>query len=150
MDELTAKPVIKNKFWIVEKQGSKIATIQAIEDGGFAYVQNQERQKYPSIKMLSKEHNIVFDSTPRSRNTHPSAFEVYGFPVAQQPYNVLWDTKHQFAVYTKSKKSKSFFCAGHYQVKINQNWVHCFCPKLITLNRYQYLGPFKTLDAVSV
>ena len=32
-----AKPIVKNKFWIVERDGEKLATIQAIdEDGGYA------------------------------------------------------------------------------------------------------------------
>jgi len=45
MNELIARPVIKNKFWIVEEEGKKIATIQAVEDGGFVYVQEQSRQR---------------------------------------------------------------------------------------------------------
>jgi hypothetical protein len=32
MSELIAKPVIKNKFWVVEESGNKIATIQARDD----------------------------------------------------------------------------------------------------------------------
>jgi hypothetical protein len=61
MTELIAKPVIKNKFWIVESEGTKVATIQAVEDGGFVYVHDEERQRFPTIKLLTKEYNIVFD-----------------------------------------------------------------------------------------
>jgi ethanolamine utilization protein EutP (predicted NTPase) len=34
MTELKAKSVVKDKFWIVEEGEKKIATIQAIEEGG--------------------------------------------------------------------------------------------------------------------
>jgi len=47
-------------------------------------------------------------------------------------------------VFTKGRKSKSFFCAGYYIVKFNNGWVKSYCPKLITLNRYPYAGPYKT------
>jgi hypothetical protein len=44
MNDLIAKPVVKNKFWIVEQSGSQVATIQAIDEaGGFAYVHDNER-----------------------------------------------------------------------------------------------------------
>ena len=51
MTETIARPVVKNKFWIVEVGGEKIATIQAIGEGeGFVYVHNNERKIYPSIR----------------------------------------------------------------------------------------------------
>ena len=40
--------------------------------------------------------------------------------------------------------SKSLYCAGYYIIKFRKGWVKSFCPKLITLERYQYQGPFKT------
>ena len=145
MEKLLAKPVIKNKFWIVEQEGNKIATIQAIEDGGYVYVHNQERHRYASIKLLTKDHNVVFDSgTVKKEKSVPQEHQVYEYPVAQRPWNILWDIKHQFPVYTKTNKSKSFYCAGYYTIKFNNGWVKSFCPKFITLNRYEYQGPYKT------
>jgi hypothetical protein len=145
MTELIAKPVIKNKFWIVENSGNKIATIQAIEEGGFVYVQNQARQRYPTIKLLSKEHNIVFDDVVGKKDKAAlQEHSVHGYPVSNKPWNILWDVKHQFPVYTKTNKSKSFYCAGYYIIKFNNGWVKSTCPKFITLNRYEFRGPFKT------
>ena len=63
MSDLIAKQIIKNKFWIVEDHGSKVATIQAVEDGGFVYVHNTERKMFPTIKLLSKEFNVTFETT---------------------------------------------------------------------------------------
>lgn len=145
MNELIAKSVIKNKFWIVESGGNKIATIQAVEDGGFVYVQNQARQRYPTIKLLTKEHNIKFDSaTAEKEKTATQGYEIHSFPVGNKPWNVLFDVKHHFPIYTKTSKSKSYYCAGYYIIKFNNGWVKSFCPKFITLNRYEFRGPFKT------
>ena len=66
-DQLLAKSIIKNKFWIVEDQGAnKIATIQAVDDGTYVFVEpKKERKRYPSIKLLTKAHNIAFDKTKK-------------------------------------------------------------------------------------
>jgi hypothetical protein len=144
MIELIAKPVVKNKYWIVESQGEKIATIQAIDEGGFVYVYNDHRERYATIRLLSKEHNIVFDSTAKKEKVEVNGHDVYGYPVSQKPWNILWDVKHQFPVYTKTSKSKSYYCAGHYIIKFNNGWVKSSSPKFITLNRYEFQGPFKT------
>jgi hypothetical protein len=144
MNELIARPVVKNKYWIVESDGNKIGTIQAIEKGGFVYVHEQSRVQYTSIKLLSKAHNVIFDSaTTKKEKVISELHEVYGYPVSNKPWNSLWDVKHQFPIYTKTNKSKSYYCAGYYIIKFNNGWVKSYCPKFITLNRYDFQGPFK-------
>ena len=142
---LEAKTVLKNKFWIVEQQGEKIATIQAVEDGGFVYASSNERKRYPTIKLLSKERNVVFEE-PAKKSKTVVEHEVHGYPTNCKPWNVLYDVKHHFPIYTKTSKSKSYYCAGHYIIRFNNGWVKSYCPKFITLNRYDYQGPFKTKE----
>jgi hypothetical protein len=143
-----AKPVVKNKFWIVERDGEKLATIQAVEEnGGFVYVHDNQREHFPSIKLLSMKYNIEFVKADR-KTKPPVDNTVYGFPVQGHAHNQVLDVQRYLPIYTKGLKSKSFFCAGHYIVKFGNDWTNVFCPKLITLNRYPYQGPFKTLDRV--
>jgi hypothetical protein len=47
-------------------------------------------------------------------------------------------------LFTKSNKSKSAYCAGYYIIRFDKGWVKSFCPKLITIERYEFKGPFKT------
>jgi hypothetical protein len=144
MNDLIAKPVVKNKFWIVEQSGSRVATIQAIDEaGGFAYVHDNEREVFPTIKLISKKYNIQFAKADKP--TRPAEIDVYGFPVTgAAAYNQVLDVQRYLPIYTKQAKSKSFFCAGHYLVQFGRNWTLQTCPKMITLNRYTYQGPFKT------
>lgn len=140
---LEAKTILKDKYWVVETSGKRIGIIQAIEDGGFIYASESERKRYATIKLLSKEHNISFvKDTNRSRQS--TEHEVYGYPTNCKPWNALYDVKHKFPIYTKTSKSKSYYCAGHYLIKFSEKWVRGFCPKFITLNRYEFQGPFKT------
>lgn len=146
MIDTIAKPVVKDKFWIVERNGNKCATIQAIdEDGGFAYVHDNQREYFPSIKLLSTKYNITFEKADRKKASLED--NIYGFPTGGKHFNALFDVQRYLPIYTKTKVSKSYFSAGFYAVKLNSIWVKHFCPKLIVLNRYEYCGPFSTDEA---
>ena len=142
MNELIATAVVKNKFWVVEDQGEKIATIQARDDGGYVYVHDDEREYFPTVKVLKKKYNIKFSSSNSKAKHLPNL--VYDYPIIGKAYNQVYDVQRKLPIYSKTAKSKSFFCAGYYLVKINDIWVEQFCPKNITLNRYPFVGPFRT------
>jgi len=141
---LLAKQVVKNKCWIVENDGKKVGTILANEQG-VTLVQDQQREHFASLKLLSDRHNIIVDKTKPAKvikETH----DVYGYPCDHNATNILWDVKHKLPIFTKDSKSKSFFCAGYYIVKFNNGWVKSYCPKLITLKRYPYAGQYTTKE----
>ena len=69
---------------------------------------------------------------------------IYDFPCSSKPFNPVYDVRQKLPIYSKSDKSKSQYCAGYYVIKFRKGWVKSFCPKLITLERYEHRGPFKT------
>jgi hypothetical protein len=142
MSETIARPVVKNKYWIVENSGNKVATIQAIEEGGYAYVHDDQRERFSSIKLISKKYNIEFAKPGKIKPDGGS--DVYGYPATAKSYNKVYDVSRKLPIFSKSSKSRSFFCAGYYLVQYSNTWLQEFCPKLITLNRYKYMGPFKS------
>lgn len=144
MNNLIATPVVKNKFWVVENQGEKIATIQAREDGGYVYVHDDHREYFPSTKDLKQKLNIKFAAILKKKKEDTSM--VYGYPIKGQAYNQVYDVLRKLPVYTKQPKSRSCFCAGYYLILLNDTWTATFCPKNITLNRYEFYGPFRTSD----
>ena len=97
---------------------------------------------------MTEETNIVFDNTKPTKPPKPTEYDVYGYPTNNKPWNTLWDVQHQFPVYTKTNKSKSWFAAGWYNVKKGRNWQTVLAPKLILLQRYPHSGPFYTKEEV--
>lgn len=140
MNTPIAKTVIKNKFWVVENQGKKIATIQAVNQGGLVYVHNDNREFFPSIKVLKQKYNIKFSAQTKPQKNQGGT--IYGFPTSGKYYNVVYDVKNRMPIYTKTEKSKSQYCAGYYLIHSNNTWTEHFCPKRITIARYQFYGPF--------
>lgn len=141
---LLAKSVVKNKCWVVEQDGTKVASILS-SPTGVTLVHKGKRERFHNLKLLSERYNIIVDkSKPTKKITESN--EVYGYPCDHKTYNVLWNVQKRLPIFTKSNKSKSFFCAGYYIVKFNNGWVKSYCPKFITLNRYPYQGPFTTKE----
>lgn len=140
---MIAKTVVKNKFWVVEDNGQKIATIQATDCGTFVYVHDNEREKFPSIKVLSKAYNIKF-VTAKQTLLKEESYHCYGYPCATKPFNLVWDVQRKLPVYSKDASSRSFYCAGYYAIKFGASWTGEYSPKNITLSRYPYSGPFRS------
>jgi len=144
---LIAKVIADKQFWILQQDDCKVGNIEAWNGGYQVRINNQVKQ-FKTIKLAAKESNIVFEkqSNPKPKDNTT----VYGFPVVGRFYNPVWDVAHHLPMYTKTRKSKSWFAAGWYSVKRGRNWKVVRDPKLIALQRYPYQGPFKTQQEVTV
>lgn len=143
MAEVRAKPVIDGKFWIVEDGSNKIGTLKKDETNRFIFVGTNGRREYNDIDTVKKTFGPNFFVTTPKQST-VTINEVHGYPTNCYPYNPVFDVKKKLPLFTKNESSKSVFCAGYYAIKFEKDWIKSFCPKLITIQRYEYLGPFKT------
>ena len=145
MTLIQAKPVIDNKFWIVEDNGVRIATLRKNEENKFILSNKDGVKVFNNKKSVTEQFGNDFfvakiikeadDSNPR---------EVHGFTTSTNPHNAMYDIQKKLPLFTKSSDSKSLYCAGYYVIRFDKGWVKSFCPKLITLQRYDFKGPFKT------
>lgn len=140
---LIAKPVINKQYWILQQGDRKVGNIQAGPDGYQITIDNKTAS-YKTIPMLSRGENVEFVSIKKLAPA--PANQVHGFDVTGKIYNPLWDVKHKLPLFTRDNKSKSWFAAGWYMVKQHRTWKLVQHPKLITLQRYKYQGPFKTKE----
>lgn len=145
MTVIQAKPIIDNKFWIVERDGERIATLRKNEENFFVLSNENSVTRFKDKKSLKEQFGddfFVAKIKKEADNSLPS--EVHGFSTSSKPHNAMYDIKNKLPLFTKSKDSKSLYCAGYYVIRFDKGWVKSFCPKLITLQRYDYKGPFKT------
>ena len=144
MTTLIAKPIIENKFWIVEQDGEKFATLRKDET---RFVMSNENgvQFFPNRKSVLQQFGkdfFVVKIKKEADDAQPN--EVHGYSTSTSPHNSMFDIKKKLPLFTKSKDSKSLYCAGYYTIRFDKGWVKSFCPKLITLQHYDYKGPYKT------
>lgn len=136
---IVAKPVIDKQFWILKQDDRKVGNIQAVNNG-FQLTINDKIINYKTIPMLCRREQIELEKPAKAAK--PVTNIVHGFTVTGRVFNPLWDVKHKLPLFTKEEKSKSWFAAGWYKVKQHRHWKVVQNPKLITLQRYPYHGPF--------
>mgnify|MGYP003336206016 FL=1 len=144
---IIAKPVIDKKFWILQKDNEKVGNIEAT-GSGFQVTINNQVQQFKTIRMAAQRANIQFESEIKS--SKPDVHSVHGYPAGSRVHNPVWDVQQQLPLYTKTKKSKSWFAAGWYQLKRGRKWKVVQDPKLIALERYKFHGPFYTKESAEM
>ncbi len=145
MTEIHAKPIVDGKFWIVEQDGTKIATLHKKENNKFLLSSTSGEIVFNKKEELTKQFGREFFLTnSKVKVTTLEPKECHGYPTSCKPNNSMYDVRRKLPLFTKSAQSKSLYCAGYYIIKFDKGWVKSFCPKAITIERYPFKGPFKT------
>ena len=141
---IKAKPILKNKFWIIENNGERIGTLSKQEDKRYMYSCATGTEYFNDTKSFNNFiGDVSWDKASISDGSMDKK-EIHGFSTSTTPHNIVYNVQKKLPLFTKSKKSKSLYCAGYYIIKFDKGWVRSFCPKLSTLETYNYKGPFKT------
>jgi hypothetical protein len=140
-----AKVLVPNKSWLLENDGEKLASLSK-EKKGYCILFKGHEYKVQDLKELKERFGITIDerAIKQERRANTQTTDIYGFPVNGRAFGPLWNVRKRLPIYAKSSKSKSLYCAGYYVIRFRKGWVKSFCPKLITLERYPFKGPFKT------
>ena len=145
-----AKLLIKDRFWIIHQNGEKIGTLQKQDNSAWIFLSKKDqRETFNNEKALIDRFGAgLFDKSDNTQELTTTddtqEHDVHGYPVNQMAYNPMFDVQKQLPIYTKTPKSKSLFCAGYYIICFEKGWRKAYCPKVITLQRYPFKGPFKT------
>jgi len=141
---VNAKEVLKDKFWIVESQGERVGTLTVNEEKQFMFTNTKGTVFFKNAKHLKNNLGEIDWVKDNKTTINDADKEVYGYRTSCTPYNPLFNVQAKLPLFTKSEKSKSLYCAGYFIIKFEKGWVKSFCPKLITVERYETRGPFKT------
>lgn len=142
------KTLIPNKSWIVEDDGVKVGTLNK-EKKGFSFYRRGVKIEIQDAGEVKRQFGLnqideLTKKVSKAQTKREVSLEIYDYPTASKPHNPVYNIVKKLPIYAKSGKSKSLYCAGYYVIKFRKGWVKSFCPKLITLERYPYQGPFKT------
>lgn len=143
MDEIKAKPVIDNEYWILRENDRKIGEVIKIQSGDYEVrIKGMVPKTFSNLDLLKKSPMFTFEDIIET-NTEVNK-EVEGYPTVELAYNAVWNVKYGLPLYTQTNASKSWLAAGYYKINIHGTWISQYCPKLITLQRNEYTGPYKS------
>ena len=138
--KLKAVEVIPDKFWITyNNQAVKTGTLSK-QHTCFVWLKTDGDK----IDMTDSDVALVFEFEGKPELSSWHDMHVFGYPVIKiETFNT--QEKDNLPCFTKTVGSSVFFAAGYYGINFdNGGWLDSFCPKLATLRKYEYIGPFKT------
>lgn len=142
MKKERAVETVPDKLWITyDAEGNKTGTMSISSDGEWLIQYFTDGTKIAHDSDNADEV-FYFEEKPELSSWHQD--HVYGYPV---PKIETFKTQERdnLPCFTKTPKSKVFFSAGYYGINFeNGGWMESFCPKLATLRKYEFVGPFKT------
>jgi hypothetical protein len=141
-----AKCLVPNKEWLVKDNGIKVGSISKNKKG-YNFLCNGKQVPLDPSEIKNQFGNSFFEEglkTLKTKKVDADSYTIYDYPCSNKPFDPVYNVKKRLPLYSKSDKSKSQYCAGYYVIKFRKGWVKSFCPKLITLERYPFHGPFKT------
>lgn len=139
---MIARALIDDKFWLIERDGMKIGTLQKLDAGYTSFIEG-EKKIFQSLSDVIKTLNVEFQKKVKVVDTEES-YNVMGYPCSEKPYNEALNIAKKLPIYTKTPTTKSLYAAGYYNIRFEKGWSEAFCPKLITLEKNFFRGPFKS------
>jgi hypothetical protein len=141
-NNLIAKPIIKNQYWVVTDGSRKVGNVIA-EGTGFDVKIGNNIEHYNTTKAIEKTKHIEFEKTKKTKEVKDPPFAV--FPTTgNRVFNSVLDVKRKLHLFTKGEKSKCYHVAGWFALKQGNEYEVVLCPKYIFVQRYEYMGPFKS------
>ena len=148
---------ISDVAWLVSQGDKKIGILNKDVQDHFTFISGKTVEIFADDKEV-KEHfgNItLFDDQITEPLTAPDSFFIRGhlvdyvdpIPVDDSDPNYI----EELPLYLKTLNSDVYYAAGWYCIDFEKGWKHSHSPKLATLLKYGYQGPFKTeLDCRAV
>ena len=83
--QYVAKPVLENKFWILEDNGQKVGTIRSNENG-VTLTLGKQNQTFKKLTELQQKLKVDFTGKELVKKD-VQEYEVHGFACKTKPYN---------------------------------------------------------------
>ena len=98
---IKAKEIIDGKFWIIENEGNKVATLAYSDERYMVTDVNGSRFVNNKIDLEKDLGKLSWSSL---EITEVTLDDVHGFPTSCTPHNPLYDVKQKLPLFTKSTK----------------------------------------------
>jgi hypothetical protein len=141
------KTITPNSWLVITDNGDRIGLLTSINEKYTLMVKDVKR-KFSSKEAVNtffqedvfSEENKVEDI----KITEGTGYFINGYSVPwNNPYPVLI-SGYDLPLYTKKEHSELVFSAGYYCLGFPKMWQPAYSPKLETLKKYKYFGPYKT------
>ena len=148
--EKTVLQQISDVAWLVHQGPAKLGILNKDVQEHYTYITGKELVKFNNQDAVVEHFgnmNLFNEIVNSSAKTSERIF-IKGFEVDHEN-PIIIDSTHpdyrgDLPVYAKIEGKGIYYAAGYYCINFEKGWKKSRGPKLATLDRYGYEGPFKT------
>jgi hypothetical protein len=141
------KPITETCWLVIgDAEENKIGLLTEIRSQYVLMVKG-EKQQFINRKEVNKFFNEdVFCNVIESTTIEDvkKDYFINGYPVDFDMPNEVILKGNKLPLFSKKASSDVYYSAGYYCLNFPKNWMPAYCPKLSTLEAYEYTGPWKT------
>lgn len=141
------KPITETSWLVIgDTEENKIGLLTEIRNE-YILMAKGEKKKFLSRKDVNRFfQEDIFKNVVQQEQTEEVKKDYYinGYPVDfDNPHEVIIKG-NKLPLFSKKATSNVYYSAGYYCLHFPKNWMPAYCPKLSTLETYEFAGPFKT------
>jgi hypothetical protein len=141
------KPITETSWLVIgDTDDNRIGLLTEIRNQYVLMVKG-EKQQFINRKEVNKFFNEdVFQNVvePITDANVKKDYFINGYPVDFDGPNEVLIKGNKLPLFSKKATSDVYYSAGYYCLHFPKNWMPAYCPKLSTLETYEFAGPFKT------
>jgi len=141
---VTIKTTAPGRSWLVYDEDIKVASVHKTDEG-FIVACKGSVIPAKTVKAVRKQLGVEEWEPESNEIDSQSVNDLAGYATdCDTYYDPMIEAKRRLPLFTKVPNSKCFFAAGWYRIQYGNKFKQEFCPKLLTLNRNRFWGPFYT------
>lgn len=141
---------ISDVAWLVRQGDKKLGILNKDVQEKYFYINGKELVEFNHDKEVQAHFGNVklFDEQITDSAQQQDTYYIRGYAVDYpDPYALEEghpDYNPLLPLYTKIEGNRVYYAAGYYCINFEKGWKQANGPKLATLEKYGYEGPFKT------
>lgn len=141
------KPITETSWLVLgDTDDTRIGLLTEIRDNYVLMAQGEKTQflNRKEVNKFFKED--VFENVVQTEAVEDvkKDYFINGYPVDFDSPNEVILKGNKLPLFSKKATSEVYYSAGYYCLHFPKNWMPAFCPKLSTLETYEFAGPFKS------
>lgn len=141
------KPITETSWLVLgDTEDIRIGLLTESRDK-YVLMAKGEKRQFLSRKEVNKYfEEDVFQNMVEvvAEDTVQKDYYINGYPVDFDSPNEVIIKGNRLPLFSKKASSEVYYSAGYYCLHFPKNWMPAYCPKLSTLETYEYSGPYKT------
>lgn len=141
------KPITETSWLVLgDTDETRIGLLTEIRDKYILMAQGVKKS-FLSRKEVNKYfEEDVFENVvePVTEAVVQKDYYINGYPVDFDSPNEVIIKGNKLPLFSKKATSDVYYSAGYYCLHFPKNWMPAYCPKLSTLETYEFAGPYKS------